>query len=255
MANLTENKIQNMYIPSLNGLKYPDDYLIKFFFKNGLHKRTGRVLEIGSSNGNNLTLFYEYGWHVTGVDISPEAITDANGNFTRIKKLHDLTNKFLFVNADMGEFAASYKGEAFDVILMPGSFYYTDIFNISKMLDYFSRKRMLNEDGLFFIRYRTPDDYRYGKGEKMGPSTFRFDFDETGEKGCINTFFTQQELENLMKMYYKLDHITQLKINFENIQNDTLITNADCVFWANAKKENYDLRYYATYLPAMAWLF
>lgn len=34
-----------MLIKEIEGLKFPVEYIIRFFFKEGLHKRTGKVLE------------------------------------------------------------------------------------------------------------------------------------------------------------------------------------------------------------------
>ena len=54
-------------IKELKGLRFPDEYVIKFFFKSGLHASPGRVVEFGCGNGNNLSLFRAYGWDVTGL--------------------------------------------------------------------------------------------------------------------------------------------------------------------------------------------
>ena len=41
-------------IHKINGLKFPDEYIIKFFFNEKLEKKRGKVLELGCGNGNNL---------------------------------------------------------------------------------------------------------------------------------------------------------------------------------------------------------
>lgn len=224
-----------MFFPQIEGLKFPDEFITKYFFKNQLHKKTGSVLEIGSSNGNNLLLFYQYGWNVTGVDISEEALRQAQTNFNACKKANNLTNTASFILQDMVDFATTYNGESFDIILLPGSFYYTNIFNINKILEGLSKRQILKNGGEIFIRYRDPEDYRFGKGEKMGPSTFKFDFDVTGEEDCINTFFTQEEMKNLLGQFFSLSQIVELKTRFENIQQNQIINNADNIIWANAK--------------------
>lgn len=40
----------------LRGLRFPDDYIVKMFFKEGLQHHPGKVLELGCGNGNNLIL-------------------------------------------------------------------------------------------------------------------------------------------------------------------------------------------------------
>jgi hypothetical protein len=46
-----------MNIKKIEGLKFPDEYLIRFFFKNKLFNKKGDVIEFGCANGNNLSLF------------------------------------------------------------------------------------------------------------------------------------------------------------------------------------------------------
>ena len=49
-------------IKEIKGLKYPDEYFIKFFFKNRLQeKKDLTYLEFGCGNGSNLMLPYSYG--------------------------------------------------------------------------------------------------------------------------------------------------------------------------------------------------
>ena len=49
-------------IKDIKGLKYPDEYFIKFFFKNELHKKQNlKYLEFGCGNGSNLMLPFQYG--------------------------------------------------------------------------------------------------------------------------------------------------------------------------------------------------
>ena len=50
-----------MKITELRGLRFPDDYIVKMFFKEGLHRAPGRVLELGCGSGNNLSLFSAFG--------------------------------------------------------------------------------------------------------------------------------------------------------------------------------------------------
>lgn len=72
-----------MNLTDLKGLRFPDEFLIKFFYKTGCHCRAGRVLELGCGNGNNLLLFHEYGWKTVGVDICNDSLADAEHNFAQ----------------------------------------------------------------------------------------------------------------------------------------------------------------------------
>jgi hypothetical protein len=54
-----------MDIRNTLGLKFPDEYVTRFYFKKGLQSLAGTALELGCGNGNNLALFY-----VSGVSAS-----------------------------------------------------------------------------------------------------------------------------------------------------------------------------------------
>jgi SAM-dependent methyltransferase len=221
-----------MRIPDLQGLKFPDEYISRFFFKEKLNQNIGSVLELGCGNANNLLLFYEYGWNVTGVDIDTNVLKQAADNFSLTSHLYNHQNTFCFDVNDMLEFVEKTE-KSYDIVLMPGSFYYSDIFYINKLFQLIQKKNILKENGLLFLRFRTPKDYRYGKGERLGSQTFRFDFNETGELNCINTFFKEHEMIELLNKYFKLDRMQLFRIEFDNIQQDTMIHNSDVIVWAN----------------------
>jgi len=221
-----------MRIPDLQGLKFPDEYISRFFFKEKLNQTPGSVLELGCGNANNLLLFYEYGWNVTGVDIDTNALKQATDNFSLSSHLYHHQNTSCFDINDMLEFVEKTE-KSYDIVLMPGSFYYSDIFYINKLFQLIQKKNIIKENGLLFLRFRTPKDYRYGKGERLGNQTFRFDFNETGELNCINTFFKEHEMIELLNKYFKLDRMQLFRIEFDNIQQDTMIHNSDVIVWAN----------------------
>jgi hypothetical protein len=53
-------------IAELRGLRFPDIYVVRMFFKERLQRELGRVLELGCGNGINLLLFAEFDWDVMG---------------------------------------------------------------------------------------------------------------------------------------------------------------------------------------------
>ena len=75
-----------MNFKNIQGLKFPDDYFVKFFFKKELHlKKNFTFLELGCSNGNNLLLGSLYNHSVVGVDLDEKLIEYAESNFTSSK--------------------------------------------------------------------------------------------------------------------------------------------------------------------------
>ena len=220
-----------MLIKDLEGLRFPDDYVIRFFFKEGLNRKRGRVLELGCGNGNNLLMFYQYGWEVAGVDNNKDSIRLAKTNFNKCQNYYKLTNKFSFFIQDMVRFCATYKGYPFDVLLLPGSIYYLDYKQIIKLFSKIREERMINHNSLIFIRTRSPADYRYARGRKIGEKTFRLNIKETGEWGCLCTFLQESELNNILEDNFTFAYKRFFRCDFDNYQIGYTIANSDIIFW------------------------
>ncbi len=105
-------------IKDIRGLKYPEAYMIRFFFKNGLHNMPGRVLEAGCANGCNLRLFREYDWETVGIDISQQAICDGEANFAAMSGTH---RQYRFIQYDLSNGLPPALQGPFDCILFPSS--------------------------------------------------------------------------------------------------------------------------------------
>jgi SAM-dependent methyltransferase len=80
-VKLINKRREVMNISKMKGLKYPDEFVIKFFFKENLHKIKGDVLELGCANGNNLIMFYQYGWNTVGIDLNQDSLSNGEYNF------------------------------------------------------------------------------------------------------------------------------------------------------------------------------
>jgi len=227
-----------MLVKYLSGMKFPEEYLIRFFFKQKLDKAKGRVLELGCGNGNNLLLFYQYGWKVCGVDIDAKAISQAKMNFRRLQNREGLKNNFGFLKQDMLDFCRAYKGLPFSVLLFPGSIYYLDYPRIKELFLKIAKNRIIKGGSLLFIRFRTPGDYRYAKGRRLGKRTFKIAIAETGEKNSIMTFLTKKDLSGLLAKPFCFSYAYFLESSFQNLQDGRLINNADIIFWGRIKKAN-----------------
>jgi SAM-dependent methyltransferase len=218
-------------IKDLEGLKFPDEFVVRFFFKEGLNKKKGKVLELGCSNGNNLSMFYQYGWDVTGVDINQGLIKKAKNNFAKCKSLYGLKNAYNFYAKDMVDFAAAQKDSCFDALLLASSIDYLDYPEIVKLLAYIKENRFIKNNSMIFVRLRTPQDYRYGRGERRGEKTFKLNIKETGEHGSLITFLTESELMSILETNFDFQYKRIFHCNFDNLQNGYMISNSNIIFW------------------------
>lgn len=214
-------------LPEIRGLKFPDIYVVRFFFKERFDQTRGKVLELGCGNGNNLMLFYQYGWDVVGIDLDEGALGDAEKNFQQVGGAE---GRYSFLRHDLNSGLPEIKGR-FDVVLMPSVLYYIPRSAMVSCLQ--GAKECLKPDGSFFLIMRTFGDYRFGRGRQFERNGFILDISETGELGLINVFYHQYELIDMLREHLRAD-ISSLRIfqvAFGNLQNDVLVTNHDIVIW------------------------
>jgi SAM-dependent methyltransferase len=102
-------------IAELRGLRFRDIYVVRMFFKEGLQRERGRVLELGCGNGNNLLLFAEFDCDVTGVDLNGDALADARYN---------LEGGGTLIKGDLKQVFPIPPAALFDAILLPNVVYY-----------------------------------------------------------------------------------------------------------------------------------
>jgi SAM-dependent methyltransferase len=208
-------------ITELRGLRFPDIYVVRMFFKEGLQGEHGRVLELGCGNGNNLMPFAQFGWDVTGLDISVEALEDARYNFAGVGT---------FIECDLAKDFHLSEDELFDVILMPNVIYYIPRQSFMRVLQ--ECRRRIRKEGLLFVSARIPDDWRWGRGEEEEPGGFRLECRETGEYGLLNVFYSADELCALIRENFgELRQMQRLLLTYDNPQGGLVIRNAEVVVW------------------------
>ena len=217
-------------LPKIRGLKFPEEYLTRFFFKEGLNKIKGHALELGCGNGNNLALFNQYGWTTTGVDINKKRIIDAKYNFNLLKKKIKISN-YSFFNKDMLEFLKDCNLKKIDCLLFPSSLYYLPEEKIHDLFQIIHSSEIAKKGCFIYFRMRMKDDYRSKKSKKIIGKTKKILFKETGEKNCINTFYNQKEFLNLLKKYFYFVKIKTMVNKLENYQNNKKIFNSDIIVW------------------------
>lgn len=210
-------------LPEIRGLKYPDEFVARHFFKRGLDRRTGRALELGSGTGNNLSLYAAWGWSLTGVDYSADALKDARWNLGDAPDL---------LQADLAAGLPPLDGP-YDVLLIPNLLCYLTADQARARLS--ELKPLLSRDADVFVRTRLVDDYRYGRGEEEEPDGFRLATPETGEAGLFNLFYTEAGLLGLLTDALGLADPQVFRIRFDNLQAGRRVPgNSDIVIWGQA---------------------
>ena len=219
-------------LKAIQGLKFPDPYVVRFFFKSGLAGRPGTVLEAGCGNGSNLMLFREYGWNTIGIDINPRALADAEANFAAVPEpgagfrvlQHDLTPGLpAGLPADL------------DAVTFPSSLYYLPRGSVVRVLA--DSRRLCRPGAAFYLRMRTPRDFRYGRGEPVETNGFRLADNITGEQGVLNVFYHEYELVDMLRDHLGADggSLRVLHVEYENVQNDVIVSNSDVVVWGRLR--------------------
>jgi SAM-dependent methyltransferase len=215
-------------LKDVRGLKYPEEYLIRFFFKYGLQNTPGRVLELGCANGCNLRLFREYDWETVGVDFNRDSLCDGEANFAAMVgtqsayrfRQHDLT----------GGLPPDLEG-LFDCVLFPSSLYYIPRASMVQVLS--DSRRHVRPGAAFYLRMRTLSDFRFGRGEPVEANGFRLTTEVTGEHGVINVFYNEYELIDMLREHLRADpaHMKVLHVDYQNVQNAIIVSNSDVVIW------------------------
>jgi SAM-dependent methyltransferase len=193
------------------------------FFKERLQSAPGRVLELGCGSGNNLLLFQAFGWEVVGVDICADALADAQFN------LNFENQTATIYQTDLTQDFPNLTGQ-FDAIILPSFNYYVPRTSFVKLLSDCSR--LLRQGGVFFVRSRTCNDWRHGRGSEIERNGFLLQCTETGEHGLLNVFYEERELiEMISAAIGPMQNQQILKVRYDNPQSGTVITNDDLVIW------------------------
>ena len=218
-----------MLASNINGLKYPDEALTRFFFKSGLNDIKESVLELGCNSGNNLRLFYEYGWDVTGVDLCKTSLSAAEENLLALQQEYQLKNRISLVHDDMLHFFESTSMESVHTVLFPSSLFYLAYADIVRTLEILSKK--IRPGGYLFLKVLTDSDYRFTNvnKEKISEFSYRINFIETGEYSQIITFLSREQWQSLLEKYFVFESLDILDLDYESVQNGITIRNSNII--------------------------
>jgi len=206
---------------NIQGLMYPDDFFIKFFFKGQTY------LELGCSNGCNLTLPYQFANNVIGVDMDETLIGFANNNFNSFTKKGD----YIFSAEDMRSFCAREKNIYADVLVLANSIYYISKSELIELFENIRNNNLIKKNILLFIRFRELDDFRNKKGIKVEENSYILDNGITGEDGVFCRFYDTYEMVDILHEHLDLRDSQIMKIRYDNIQKDKTVNCSDVVIW------------------------
>ena len=158
-----------------------------------------------------------------GVDISAELLADAAHN------LSDGAATVSLLQADLAQGMPELTGP-FDAIMLPSFNYYVPRRSFLRLLT--DCHRLLVPGGLFFLRSRTRQDWRYGRGREVERDGFLLECSETGEQGLLNVFYDSDDLRAMVETSLGwLRDPKILRMRYDNIQNGVVITNDEAVIW------------------------
>jgi len=222
---------KKMMLRKIKGLKYPEEYFVKFFFKNGLHQRDNlRILEFGAGNGSNLMLPYEYGHEVCGVDFDASLIAFAKENFSLLEG----GSQYHFICDDMREFAKIPSFSSADILSFPNIINYISKDDFLLFLKNCRKNKIYKKGAVLYIRFRTPNDFRYGYGKRVNAHSYRMDENDnfTGEAGALNCFYTESEMIEVLQKTLQLKKCQCFHVEFDNLcPGGDIIHNSDIVLW------------------------
>jgi len=119
---------------------------------------------------------------------------------------------------------------SFDAVILPSFNYYVPRASFLHLLA--QCNVLIKPGGLFYLRFRTPGDWRFGRGKEVERNGFVLECTETGENGLLNVFYEEQEMMNLLATHIgDLQGRQVLKIHYENTQSGITVANDEIVIW------------------------
>jgi SAM-dependent methyltransferase len=86
--------------------------------------------------------------------------------------------------------------------------------------------RVLVSRGSLFVALRTSDDYRFGKGEQLGPNTFRLKISDTNEYDTTQHFLAAEDIARYFERFsiVGFEKTETTSSNRMRVDSDWLIT-------------------------------
>jgi ubiquinone/menaquinone biosynthesis C-methylase UbiE len=156
---------ENIYSKGLHLNKYPYDNVVSFVFRHyprQMARKDVKILEVGSGAGNNLWFAAREGFDVTGLDISPSAIS-----FCKKRFLEDnLQGKFI-----VGNFVSlPFESSSFDLVIDRGSLTCCGLTDVVTAVEEIAR--VLKKNGKFFFNGFSKQHTSFKQGSQNPDGTW-----------------------------------------------------------------------------------
>jgi len=177
--------------------RYPNDHVVRFLMANrALIGVPGsrRFLDIGVGGGRHLLLAAELGFEPYGIDTSFVGLENTRDRLSA----SDLQSRL--VQASMLDLPFSEC--SFALALSFGVFYYGNSEQMKKAIA--EAYRVLIPNGKLFAVLRTTEDCRFGKGEQVGPGTFRLKITETNEYDTVQHFLRADDINSYFASFSQI---------------------------------------------------
>lgn len=202
---------ENLHSHSRFQPKYPSDHVVRFVFANfpmGLKERKKiKILDLGCGAGCHTIFLSKEGFDTYATDISDQGLKVTK------QRLKDNNLKAVLKNAGMEN--QPFKNNFFDGVISYGVFYYNNGSGYKKAVS--ELYRILKKGGLAFIFTRTTNDYRFKKGKKIEENTFVLDIEDTNEKGMVQHFLDNRDIENIFGKFKEVI-IEKTETTFSNLK-------------------------------------
>ncbi len=117
-----------------------------------------------------------------------------------------------------------FKNGSFDAVISYGVFNYGNQKEMKMAIQ--EVHRILKPNGKSFVMLRTTEDYRFGKGEQLEPSTFIIKIRETNEYGTVQHFLDEKAVREYFSSFskFEFERTETTFMQLQAVNSDWLIT-------------------------------
>lgn len=166
----------------------PADHVVDFV--KTLKEKARSILDVGCGAGRDSFFLAKEGFHLTGLDISSNALRLASER-NRKEKTQSMFVKgtFLYLPFSEGRFDAAFSSYSIENVSLE---------KIERALS--EMKRVIKKGGLLLVTLHSPKHWRFGQGKEIAPNEFLTVVTSGSKKiELIIHFFEKDEAERLFR--------------------------------------------------------